>query len=344
MNGQKPEILSIDGSLGEGGGQILRSALALSLCLQKPFRLTSLRAARKKPGLRQQHLTAVLAAAEISSARVEGAALGSQALTFIPQAIKAGHYHFDIGTAGSTTLLLQTVLPPLLTADGPSQLIVQGGTHNPQAPPFDFLQQAFFPLLRRMGAQFSAELERPGFYPAGGGLLRVQIEPVEHLKPLRVTERGEILEIRAVAAVSQLPLSIAQRELRAIGAELALPPDHLQAIEFKSARGPGNVVTLFIRSQHVTEVFSGFGLRGVRAEKVAAGVVQEARRYLNAGVPVAEHLADQLLLPLALAGGGAYVTLTPSLHTTTNSAVIEQFLPVKFRQKRLGDDIWQISL
>jgi RNA 3'-terminal phosphate cyclase (ATP) len=340
----KRQLLSIDGAMGEGGGQILRSSLALSLCLGEPFHMTRVRATRKKPGLQPQHLAAVKAAAGISAAELAGATLGSDELTFMPQAVQPGRYHFATGTAGSASLVLQTVLPALLTADRPSQLELSGGTHNPLAPPFDFIELAFLPLINRMGPRVTARLIQPGFYPAGGGIMQVDIEPVRQLMPLQLVERGAVIRKTACASVSRLPLQIAQRELKVIGPELGLAEGNMQVREITSASGPGNVVTVVIRSQHITEVFTGFGMRGVRAETVAERVVQRVQRYLAAGVPVGVHLADQLLLPLALSGGGRYMTLRPSLHTTTNIAVLQKFMALRIDCKELGPDRWRIGL
>ena len=336
--------LHIDGSMGEGGGQILRSSLAMSLCLGKAFHITKVRASRKRPGLQPQHLAAVRAAAQISAAELAGATPGSRELTFAPQAVTAGDYRFATGTAGSVTLVLQTVLPALLSADAPSRLELSGGTHNPLAPSFDFIRHAFLPLINRMGPRVTARLLRPGFYPAGGGVMQVAIEPARQLKPLRIPVRGPVMAQTASALVSHLPLHIADRELQVIGSELGLPAQHMQAREVTSASGPGNVVTLVIRSRHITEVFTGFGRRGVRAETVASRLVERVRRYLAAGVPVGEYLADQLLLPLALSGGGSYVTLRPSRHTTTNIAVLQQFMATRIDCTELGPDRWAIAL
>ncbi len=337
-------MLNIDGSMGEGGGQILRSSLALSLCLCTPFRISNIRRERDKPGLRRQHLAAVQAAAALGEADVEGAELGSQALSFVPHRLRAGEHHFAIGTAGSTTLVLQTVLPALLTAQAPSRLVLEGGTHNPHAPPFDFLDLAFLPLINRMGPKIIARLERPGFYPAGGGLIHVEIKPVARLQPLDLLERGRIRRQYACTVVANLPAQIGQRELQVIGAQLGLDAGQLELRAARTAKGPGNVVTVTVQSEHVTEVFTGFGERGVRAETVAAGVVKDVQRYLSAGVPVGEHLADQLLLPFALAGGGSYLTLAPSSHATTNIAVIGAFLGTRIASEKIGPDAWRIRI
>ena len=322
-----PQIV-IDGSQGEGGGQILRTSLALSLVTGKPFRIEKIRANRPKPGLMRQHLTAVEAAARVGCAKVEGGAIGSRELTFIPGAVNAGVYQFSVGTAGSATLVLQTVLPALLTANGPSTLTLEGGTHNPFAPPFDFLQKTFLPIVNRMGPRVTATLERPGFYPAGGGRFSVTIQPAGKLAAFDLLERGEIRARRARAITAGLPRHIAERELDYIGKKMGWDRTQLEAEQSPQSRGPGNVVLIEIESEHVTEVVTAFGEQGVPAEAVAEKAVKEARAYLAAEVPVGEHLADQLLLPLALAGGGSFRTMPLSRHSQTNIEVIRRFLPV----------------
>ncbi len=329
--------------MGEGGGQILRSALALSLHLQRPIHLINIRAQRRPPGLRRQHLTCLLAAAELSGATLEGAQIGSQEIHFTPGPLRPGRYTFDIGTAGSTTLLLQAILPPLLLASGPSHLTLHGGTHNPQAPPFDFLGQVLLPQLQRMGARVRLHLQRPGFYPRGGGILAAEIEPVSRLHPLELTERGEIQEIAAQAVVAGLPRHIAERELKVLAERLDPPPARSEIVELSEC-GIGNIVTATVRCRHVTELFCGFGERGVRAEKIAGALAGEVRNYLDAQVPVGPHLADQLLVPLALAGGGRFITLPPTRHTTTTIRVIEAFLPWKFSLEQQSPTHWQVGL
>jgi RNA 3'-terminal phosphate cyclase (ATP) len=319
-------VLYIDGSIGEGGGQVLRTALALSMATGRPFRMTGIRAKRRKPGLLRQHLTAVAAAQAVSRADVEGAEPGALELTFTPREVRAGEYRFAVGTAGSATLVLQTVLPVLLTAPGPSELTLEGGTHNPMAPPFDFLQRAFLPLVARMGPRLEATLERPGFYPAGGGRFRVRIEPVTRLSPLVVMERGAVARRAATVLLSNLSESIGKRELAVVRAKLGWSEELLRVETVSDAFGPGNTMWLEIASEQVTEVFCGFGEYGLRAEAVAEQAVAAARRYLAAGVPIGSHLADQLLVPMALAGGGAFRTIALSSHTTTNMAVIRLFL------------------
>lgn len=337
-------MLVIDGSQGEGGGQVLRTCLSLSLITGQPFRIEQIRAGRAKPGLLRQHLTAVNAAAEIGGAQVTGNNLGSRELTFLPGAVQAGRYHFAIGTAGSCTLVLQTVLPALLTLKGASVLLLEGGTHNTCAPPFDFIERAFLPLLRRMGAQVQATLERSGFYPAGGGRIRVQIGPASQLSRLDLLQRGALRDRRARALLARLPRHIGERELRVVQEQLGWEEEALQVEEIVDSAGPGNVLILEVTSETVTEVFTGFGQRGVPAEQVALRAVREVQDYLAAEVPVGHHLADQLLLPMALAGGGSFCSLSPTLHATTNMEVIQHFLPIAMTVAQVTEQGWEYRI
>jgi RNA 3'-terminal phosphate cyclase (ATP) len=257
-------MLSIDGSFGEGGGQIIRTSLALSLIRGKAFRVYNVRARRERPGLQRQHLTAVTAAAAIGGARVDGAHVGSKEFTFVPGAVQPGEYNFNIGTAGSTMLVLQAVLPPLLNADAPSLLLFEGGTHTVHAPPFEFIQKTFLPLVGRMGPTVSVELQRYGFYPPGGGRFNVYVEPAPALRRLDLVER----------------------ELAVASEQFGWMPDQLDLKESSNAISAGNVFNIDIQSEHLTEVFTGVGERGVRAEQIAARVVHETKKYLEAGAPI----------------------------------------------------------
>jgi RNA 3'-terminal phosphate cyclase (ATP) len=337
-------MLTIDGSQGEGGGQILRSSLSLSLLTGQPFQIINIRSKRPKPGLLRQHLTAVQAAAKIGNAEADGAQIGSASITFKPGKVTPGEYAFAVGTAGSATLVLQTILPPLLIASGPTTLKLEGGTHNPFAPPFDFLVKTFLPLINRMGPQVTATLVRPGFYPAGGGEFHVSITPAAALAPLHIEARGEIKAKRAVARVAALPMAIAHCELDVIAEKLTMDRAALSVEEVRQPRGPGNIVVIEIESEHLTEVVTGFGEKGVRAEAVAEQAVEAARAYIAAGVPVGEHLADQLLIPLAMAGGGSFMTLPLSRHATTNIEVLRQFMNVTARVERREKSAVAVSL
>lgn len=324
-------MIELDGAAGEGGGQILRSALSLSICTGQPFRITSIRASRSKPGLMRQHLTAVNAAAEICSAEKVGAEIGSTQLTFRPGRLRAGDYSFAIGTAGSCTLVLQTVLPPLLTASTVSRIRISGGTHNKGAPPFDFLRRAFLPLVARMGPQVDVDLVSYGFYPRGGGEICVTVNPTASLVPLHLVNRGARTAAYAEAYIAALPLHVAQRELDTIGHMLNWTQDQLKLRGLPNDVGPGNAVSITIEHEHVSEVFTGFGEKGVSAEAVARGAAMEARGYLVSTAAVGPYLADQLLLPLALCGSGSFTTSNASEHLRSNATVIEQFAGRRMR-------------
>lgn len=319
-------MITIDGSQGEGGGQILRTALALALVTGQAFRIEHIRAGRKKPGLLRQHLTAVEAATRIGNAEAEGAEIGSLKLTFKPGKVSPGDYSFAVGTAGSATLVLQSVLPALMLADGPSVLRLEGGTHNPFAPPFDFLTKTFLPVLNRMGPTVTATLERPGFYPAGGGRFQVSVQPVEKLQPVELLERGPITAKRGQVLVAHLAPDIGDRQARMLRNKLSWPDDSIKIVSVRNSAGPGNAVMAEIESESVCEVFTGFGERDVPSGKVVGGVIDQVREYLAASAPVGEYLADQLMIPLALAGGGSYRAVKASLHARTNAAVIGRFL------------------
>ncbi len=331
-------MLEIDGSMGEGGGQVLRTSLALSLATGRPFRMTRIRAGRAKPGLLRQHLTAVKAATRVGNAEVRGDELGSGELEFRPGPIAGGHHEMAVGSAGSAMLVAQTVLPALVAAGAGSRLVVEGGTHNPMAPPFDFLARSFLPLLARMGARVEASLERHGFFPAGGGRVDFAVEPGGPLRRLDLTERGEPTHVRATAILSALPRRVGLRELEVVAARMGWTPESLEVVQVDRPKGPGNVLLLELGFEHVTTVVVGFGEKGLPAETLASRVCDRALAHLASGVPVCEHLADQLILPMALAGGGSFVTGPLSRHTETQRALVPRFLDVAIRAVELCEE------
>lgn len=318
------DILELDGAIG--GGQVLRTALSLSMITGTPFRIHDIRAKRSRPGLLRQHLTAVLAAAQISAAEVEGAEMHATILTFRPKALRGDDYRFAIGSAGSCTLVLQTILPALLHAAEPSRVHISGGTHNPAAPPFDFLEQAWLPLLRRMGARVELQLHRHGFVPAGGGELEAFIQPSRFL-PLHLTERGAIKGQHAQVLLAGVAGHVGERELERVGKRLKWPEEALHCAWLDQNHGPGNILMLTVACEHLTEQFCAFGQSGVRAEAVADRAIEPLRQWLASEAAVAEHLADQLLLPMALAGAGSFTTTHLSEHLQSNIQVIEAFCP-----------------
>lgn len=323
-------MIHIDGQMGEGGGQVLRSSLCLSMLTGEPVTIGNIRKRRAKPGLLRQHLTAVEAARSVSNADVSGASLGSDTLEFRPKGVQHGEYRFAVGTAGSTTLVLQTVLCALLATPGNSRLVLEGGTHNPLAPTFDCLALTYLPLLRRMGANLNATLDAPGFYPAGGGRFMVDLKGGLPLTGLDLTDRGLLQSAVCEATVCEVPKHVAERELAVVTSRLAhLNPtgrvNHVKSV------GPGNIVSMYLKYSSFTTTLVAFGERRRSAEKVAAQLVEDALAYVNSPAAIDTHLADQLLLPLALTKGGTFSTSTPSLHFTTNASVIARFLPVDIR-------------
>jgi RNA 3'-terminal phosphate cyclase (ATP) len=334
------EMIEIDGS--HGGGQLLRTALTLSMVTGESFSMSGIRAGRSRPGLMRQHLTAIEAARQVSGAVLSGAEPGSQTLSFAPQAVRAGNYHFPIGTAGSTTLVLQTVLPALCRADQPSTLRLEGGTHNPLAPPADFLADTFAPALAKMGVSTDIRFERHGFYPAGGGILHAAVTPANALQALHLPARGALRSIVAKVVISGIPISVAQRELKVVTRRL---PEAAHALhEIKRAIGPGNALIIRVESEHIVETFTAFGERGVSAEHVAEQVCDEVQAYLKSKVAVGPYLADQLLLPMALAGSGSFTTSAPTAHLRSNAALIEKFLPVQIDYAESTPGVWNVEI
>jgi RNA 3'-terminal phosphate cyclase (ATP) len=330
------QVIELNGATGEGGGQILRSALALSMCTGQAMRIQHIRAKRPKPGLMRQHLTCVQAAVAVCGARVEGAELASPTLLFEPGPVQAGDYAFNVGTAGSCTLVLQTVLPALMQCAQPSRVSLSGGTHNPMAPPFHFLERSFAPLLRRLGVGIDLRLRRHGFYPAGGGEMAVEIQPpAAGLLACDVIDRGDMREAYAECLAAAVPRAVAERELATIGQLLGWSGDQLRTPGMRQNEGPGNALLATLSHAQVTEVFTSFGAKGVSAERVAQLLANEVKAYLASDAALGPHLADQWMLPLALTvaarGGAASFSCSEmTQHATTNIEVIEKFLPVRF--------------
>jgi len=334
-------MIEIDGSVGVGGGQIVRTALALSVATQRPIHFSNVRAKRSQPGLRPQHLTAVEAAAEIGDADVSSIEEGAREFTFSPTSIVPGRYSFDVGTAGSAILVLQTILPPLVTAEGPSTVSVTGGTHAKFAPTYEFFATAFVPLVERMGPVLHTSLDRYGFYPRGGGMCTLEVTPADPVRPLHLTDRGRPLRRRLRAIVANLPDHIAEREIATVQEGLSDEMDDTR-IDRPPSASAGNALILELVYENLTEVIAAIGEKGVRAEAVAMGLVDEARRYLDHDAPVGPYLADQLLLPLVL-GGGAIRATTLTAHTHTNAAIIEEIVGERFSVTEAGSG-WRIAV
>lgn len=320
-------MLQMDASHGEGGGQILRSALTLSLLTGVPLHIENIRAGRTKPGLRPQHLAAVRAAAAISAGQVKGDHIASGELLFHPGPVNAGKYHFEIGTAGAATLVLQTIFLPLSFAPSRSVVTITGGTHVPWSPCFHYLDEHWLPFMRRMGFQAALTLERPGFNPLGGGVLRAQIAPAVEISPLSITQRGKLKQIRGISAVVGLPREIAKRQRLRVVARLGskFPLNDIRIAEI-DAPTKGTWITLVAEFERGQACYCALGAPGKRAEAVADEVADAIETFMQTDGAVDRYLADQLLLPMALARGKSIVrTERITQHLQTHAWVIEQF-------------------
>ena len=306
---------------------MLRTALTLAIVTGQPFRMTNIRGQRSKPGLMRQHLTCVKAACEVSGGIADGADIGSTELVFRAGKLQGASYHFAIGTAGSTTLLLQTLLPALLFADAPSTLRLEGGTHNPMAPPFEFIDRVYLPALRRMGAVADVTLVESGFAPAGGGVIECNIQPCKQLSNIALHDRGELKSSSLRCVIRNLNQNIAERMMKAALKQQACDDSKIDLLE----PGPGRGVCCLYQAsfENSEEMESACGEMHLTAEKIGLRVGKSLKHFLSSGAAVGRHLADQLLLPIALAGGGSFTTMIPDNHVTSNLEVIEKFLPVK---------------
>jgi RNA 3'-terminal phosphate cyclase (ATP) len=327
-------MIEIDGSYGEGGGQVLRTSLSLAAITGTPIRIVGIRAGRRKPGLAAQHLTAVRAAARICHANLRGDALNSMTLEFVPSSsVQPGHYTFDVteaqqgGSAGAMTLVLQTILLPLALANADSQVTLKGGTHVPFSPTMTYVEQVYLPMLHKMGVEATAKLRGWGWYPQGGGEIQIQVSGGGILNGINLLERGKLRQIRGLAVVTELPASIPQRMtnradnlLRQAGLKAVI-----QALREKGV-APGAGIFLTAEYQHSWSGFGGIGRLRLSAEKVAEIACQQLLQFHQTDAPVDQHLADQLLLPAALASEASqYRVAEISTHLTTNAAIIEQF-------------------
>jgi RNA 3'-terminal phosphate cyclase (ATP) len=327
--------IRIDGSYGEGGGQILRTALSFASVLKKEIQIHNIRRGRKAPGLQPQHLTCVDACKDIADAEVEGNKLQSLSLKFSPKTIKRGKFLFDVakikGSAGSVSLVLQSILLPLFLAKQSSEVVIKGGTHVPWSPPFTYLQSVFFPTIEKIGCKVKGEIKKWGWYPKGGGEVFFSIDPVEKLLPLDLLEKGRLLKLSGISAVSNLPISIAQRQKDQAYKILKEKKFSLE-IELVDAPSIGKGTFLFLVAEFENSLagFSSLGAIGKRAERVAEEACQEFLKFIQSDAAVEPHLADQLIPYLFLSGGkSAFTVSSVSQHLLTNIWVMKNFLPVR---------------
>ncbi len=344
------ETVSIDGSTGEGGGQILRTSLALACITGRGLHIENIRAARRNPGLAKQHLSCVRAACQICDGRCQGAAQGSRVLDFHPGPVRSGDFYFDIGSAGSATLVIQTLLPPLFLADKPSTVTVTGGTHNPLAPPFNFLCETFLPAIATAGFHGNCKLIKHGFFPAAGGRITFDIKPRQKQSHqiINLCEPSRQFQIHARIYTAKLPAHIARRQQKLLlqsglgdpkrkigrlGSGLNI--QNVEHIEVADSDGPGNAVCVRLCGTDRTTVFTAFGMRGKPSQDVISEVVNLAKDFLGSGAAIDRFLADQLLIYMAMCSHlakdcGSYTTNELSSHLLTNMEIIKKFLPVEF--------------
>lgn len=339
-------MIEVDGSRGEGGGQIVRTAVALAAATETSVRITNVRAARSNPGLRPQHCTAIEACADICSAQTEGVETGARTFEFRGVGgPRSGDWSWSVGTAGSATLVIQSVVPPLLRTEGCSTIVVEGGTHTRNAPIWEHLERCYVPAIERIGATVDVCLERHGFYPAGGGRLQLEIEPPRHdLESLERLDRGALRRLEVTAILADLPGHIARRELETFADELAVYDVTRRVDAVEESRSRGNALYASIESDAGTAILSEMGWKGRPAEEVATQLARQTRQYLDSGAAVDARLADQLVVPMALGGGGRFTTSEITPHCRTQLELIPDFLDVAFDVTETGSETFRVDV
>jgi len=337
------DTVFIDGGAGEGGGQILRTSLALACITGRSLHIENIRAARRNPGLAKQHLSCVQATCQICNGKSHRAAQGSKVLDFQPGPIHSGDFHFDVGSAGSATLVAQTILPALFLADKPSTVTVVGGTHNPLAPPFDFLCETFLPAIAIGGFHAGCKLIKHGFFPAGGGKITLDVQPWNRKssQTIELCRPNEEPQLHARVYTPRLPLYIAQRQ-RKLLLESPLRFQNIEHIEATDSDGPGNAVCIRLCSRDRTTVFTAFGMRGKPSRNVISEAVNLAEDFLASGAGIDRFLADQLLIYMAILKAGSYTTNELSSHLLTNMEIIKKFLDVDFCVEQCGKKVYRV--
>lgn len=335
-------MISIDGSTGEGGGQIFRSAIGLSSLMQTPVRIFNIRGKRRKDGLLRQHLTALRAMKTITNATVEGDALRSTEVVFSPNKIKGGDYTFEIGTAGSTSLVLQTILWPLFYAEEESRVEITGGTHNPMSPPFEFLKDSFFPSIKELGFEAEIEIQRYGFAPVGGGKIVAQITPVKKVTPSNFTNTLDPQHLVLSILGHGLPKHVAANEKEIFEEHLVDYPTEIR-IRNVDSQGSGNVVMALVPNTPFPFVAVRFGQRGSAAAKVAMNLVKDIKLQIASGMPVGPHLADQLIIPFALAKGGTFETSAITPHTMTQIKMVKLFTKMDINVDKISKHHYKVQ-
>lgn len=324
------EIL-VDGSLGEGGGQVFRTSLTLSLLFNIPLRIINIRANRPSPGLKNQHLTALQAACQISNAAVKGNSIGSKEVFFSPGGVKPGSYSFEIPTAGSTSLVLQTIFLPLALTSTSSRVVIKGGTHVPWSPVYHYLDWQWLKWMRMIGIESSTQLKGCGYFPKGGGGIVCDISPAQELKPVNIVDRGVLIQISGISGVSNLDLEIAKRKRKRLVSRLGskYPLNDIRATSLPAV-GKGTFLVVLVEFKNSAACFSSLGKKGTRAENVADEVVDQVEGFLDGPGCVDPFLPDQLLIPLCLSNATSRIlTSKITSHLLTNAEIIRHFLPTR---------------
>jgi len=331
-------MIVVDGSFGEGGGQILRTALGLATVLRKPIKVINIRAKRKNPGLQRQHMTAVRVLAEISNARVEGLRLGSTELVFEPRELRGGRYRFDIGTAGSTTLVLQALIPVLPFVPEPLEIEIKGGTDVPWSPPVDYVKLVLLPLLSRMGYRVELEIKRRGHYPRGGGIVVIRSKPSRRLDSVDLVERGEVLEVVGVSHAVKLPKHVAERQARAAARvleRLGVPVNislEWYPPEKDPHLGPGSGIVVVAKCEKSLLGGDSLGAKGKPAEKVGEEAASKLLEDLRSGAALDRHMGDMIIAPAALACGKSRVRAAQmTMHAYTVIELVKKIAGVNVR-------------
>ncbi|MDD1773125.1 MAG: RNA 3'-terminal phosphate cyclase [Methanomassiliicoccales archaeon] len=331
-------MIEVDGSLGEGGGQILRTSVSLSAVTRKPVKIVNIRAKRKNPGLAPSHLTSIDSVARISDADVDGLYPGSQEITFSPRELLGGEFEFDVGTAGSISLVLQTCLIPAALSKSRVVINVKGGTDVNWSPPIDFMRMVHLPILERFGPSCDLEMTARGFYPEGGGEVRLEVSPVSKLQAVKIEERGQVRSVEGVAYAQNLPEDVALRIKHAAIKKLADFKAVTIELDFRRGHSTGAGIVLVARCDNTLLGASVLGAKGVRSETLGENCALDLAETVHSGATVDEHMLDQVLPYMALAEGNSVVLADEmTAHAGTNISVIEKFLGKRFSVEEAGE-------
>jgi RNA 3'-phosphate cyclase len=328
-------LIEIDGSYGEGGGQILRTSIALAALTMKPIRISKIRAGRPQPGLKKQHLSGIKITGQLVDATIEGLDVGSTEIAFVPNQRRGGSFSIDIGTAGSISLILQAVLPPAVLAPDPISFQIRGGTDVKWSPPVDYLSNVFCPLLSRLGPIVEIEQKKRGHYPRGGGEVLCKVTPTKELNPLNQIDFGEVSNIAGISHCVRLPAHVAERQAMSAEEVIRDKFDVEAGIEIEAYSkrddqhlGPGSGIVLWAEGSNGTRIGANhLGDRGVRAEVVGMKAAEELVHEVTSGRAIDSHLADMIVPYLAVAKGESTIGISEiTSHLTTNLWTIEQIL------------------